>query len=218
MLPLTIPALLSIMPKAGDAVVAWIGPLEQAMVAFDIYSPARAAMFLANVAHESRELTALEEDFHYRSADRLLAVFGHHFADLAEAQRYLQLGPVALASHVYGNRMGNGNEASTDGWTYRGRGPNQLTGRDNYRAASIAICGDADTLLNNPEFLKLPDFGAAASCWHWNAASCSTFADAGDFDGVCDKINIGRKTKALGDAEGFKSREHYLQAALAAMQ
>lgn len=217
MLPLTIPMVLRVMPRAGVAVVtAWIGALEQAMLAFDVYTPERAAMFLANLAVESDELTQLEENLNYRSADRLFAVFRSRFTDVAQAAAVLALGPKAIANHVYANREGNGNEASGDGWRYRGRA-NGLTFRNNYRAASLACCGDADTLLINPEFVGLPEFGAATACWHWNANGCNAFADAGDFDGVCDATALGHKTKAVGDAEGYARRVHYLGLAREAM-
>jgi putative chitinase len=195
---------------------AWAEPLDQAMAAFGIDTVDRASMFLANVAHESRELTALEENLSYRPA-RLLEVFPRHFKDLAEAERYSSLGPAAIASRVYANRLGNGGEISGDGWTYRARGPIGVTFKSNYMACSVAICGDADTLLKNPEFLRDPEFGAASAGWYWDSRDCNARADAGDFDGVCDLINIGRKTSRIGDSNGFDDRVSYLRRIRAAL-
>ena len=106
---------------------------------------------------------------------------------------------------------------SSDGYLYRGRGPIGLTFKSNYMACSSAICGDADVLLMNPEFLADPEFGAASAAWYWNLHSCNAFADACDFDGVCDAINLGRKTLALGDSIGYADRLTYLERARRAL-
>lgn len=219
MLPLTVPALMRVMPNAGqDLVAEWIGPLEQAAIAWDIYRPHRLAPWLANLAHESRELRGLEEDLHYKTPARLRLIFGRHFPTDEMAATYIAKGPEAIASHVYASRLGNGDEASGDGWKYRARGPIGVTFHDNYRDGSIAVCGDADTLLLNPEFAALPDFGAALAAWYWVAHGCNKFADAGDFDGVCDCINIGHKTLKVGDSNGYADRYTYLDRANKALE
>jgi putative chitinase len=217
MFPLTVPALLSVMPLAGvDRAAAWLGALQQAMLAYRINTPERMAAFLAQIAHESRELTALEENLHY-SAPRLRQVFGRFFGDDATAQRYATLGPVAIANRVYADRNGNGAEASGDGWRYRGRGPLAVTFKDNYRACSIAACGDASTLLEHPEFLADPEFGAAAAAWYWDLHKCNELADRGDFDAISDEINLGHRTAAQGDSNGFADRLAYFKRASVAL-
>jgi putative chitinase len=216
MFPPTVIGLAKIMPRAGvDRLAKWVGPLEQAMAAFGITTPTRAAMWFANLAHESAELTQLEENMNYRAA-RLRVVWPKRFPNDEIAARYAAAGPQAIANFVYADRLGNGPESSGDGWAYRGRGPVGLTFRANYKAASIATCGDENTLVANPEFLVYPEFGAAAAGWHWEATKCSEAADAGNFDAVCDLINIGRKTIAMGDSNGFADRLAYYKAALAA--
>lgn len=216
-LPLTSITLLRIMPRAEQVIGLWVGPLEQSMLAFKIDTRARAAMFLANIAHESVELTELEENLRYRSAERLRAVFPRHFLSTLDAERYVRAGPEAIANKVYANRLGNGSELSGDGWRYRARGPIGLTFKANYAACSQAICGDSETLVHNPELVMDPEFGAASAAWFWDQARCSESADKDDFDGVCDRINIGRKTLAIGDSNGYKSRLEYLEAALRAL-
>lgn len=212
---ITIVRLARIMPNAGDALIKWLGPLEQAMAAFEILTAPRMAMFLANVAHESRELTALEEDLRYRAAG-LRKIFPRHFSDDAIAEKYAAWGPVAIANRVYADRMGNGPESSGDGWKFRGRGPIGVTGKYNYGRRSTAILGDETTLLEHPEFLCDPEFGAAAAAEHWATNGCNTIADRGDFDGACDVINLGRKTLAIGDSIGFADRVSYYKRAIAA--
>lgn len=212
-LPLTSLRLLAIMPRSEKVISQWVGPFEQAMAAFGIDTPDRAAMFFANIAHESAELTQLEESFAYRSSERLRKVFPRFFLDDTQADAYLAAGGEAIANLVYANRMGNGDETSGDGWAYRGRGPIGLTFKNNYRSCSLAICGDADTLVKNPEFVMLPEFGAASAAWYWDAVNCNVLADAGDFDGVCDLINLGRKTSLVGDSNGFEDRSKYLERA-----
>jgi putative chitinase len=214
MFPYTIPMLLRLMPRSKGVIVAWAGPLEQAMVAFDIVTPERGGMFLANVAHESRELTELEENFNYRTPARLHAVFPRFFVDEDAAAKYIELGPEAIANRVYANRYGNGSEESGEGWRFRGRGPLGLTFKDNYLRCSKKICGDEATLVDNPELVTDPEFGAASAAWYWDTAGCSTSADANDFDGVCDRINFGKKTVAMGDSNGFADRLHYFREAM----
>lgn len=205
---LTEPLLRAVMPRAIPAL--WLDPLMHAMLAFDIDTAERAAMFLANVAHESVELTRLEESLHYTTTARLRAVFPRYFPNDDVAAEYILEGPEAIANKVYANRNGNGSEASGEGWLYRGRGPVGVTFRSNYAACSQAICGDTKTLLDAPDDLIDPEFGAASAGWYWETARCNESADAGDFDGVCDRINFGRKTIAMGDSNGYADRMQYL--------
>jgi putative chitinase len=208
---LTIPRLMRAMPHAGvERVSAWVGSIEQALYAHSINTTERAAMFLAQFAHESRELIALSENLRY-SAPRLRAVFPHDFLDDATAERYAAAGPTAIANRVYSERMGNGPEASGDGWRFRGRAAG-ITFRDNYRACSSAVCGNAAQLLEQPELLERPKYGAAAAAWLWTANGCNAYADAADFDGACDVWNFGHKTARIGDSNGFSDRIAYFNA------
>lgn len=118
------------------------------------------AMLLAQVGHESADLTRLEESLSY-SAERLMVVWPSRFPDLATAKRYAR-NAEALANKVYGDRLGN--ESPGDGWRFRGRGPIQITGRANYAALS------KDTGLNavgDPDCLLRPAGGALSALWYW---------------------------------------------------
>ncbi len=148
---------------------------------FFINTPLRLAHFLAQCAHESAEFKAREENLNY-SAEGLRKVFPKYFPDNL-ADSYARQ-PEKIASRVYGGRMGNGDEASKEGYKYRGRGYIQLTGKDNYNKFAQAV---SDDILNNPELVasKYPLFSAA---WFWNTRSLNQLADEGSSDDVVKKI------------------------------
>lgn len=202
MIPLTVPRLMQVMPRLGvSGAVTWIGPLEQAMANWDIVTRPRVAAFLAQAAHESAELTRLEENLNY-SAEGLQRTWPKRFTpDLA--QTYARR-PEAIANHVYAERMGNGDEASGDGWRYRGRGIFQLTGRANYRDCSIAIAADADTLLVNPELLAAPQYACQSAGWFWASRGLSELAERGGFEEITRKINGG--LTGLAERVGYWNR------------
>jgi putative chitinase len=124
------------------------GTFKAAMAYFEL-SPARAAHFFAQTAHESGGFKAFSENLNYNAAG-LRAIFGKYFPDDATANRYARQ-PEKIANRVYASRMGNGNESSGDGWLYRGRGALQLTGKDNYQAFA-QFCGRPD-VMSNPDIV-----------------------------------------------------------------
>ncbi len=178
--------LLGVMPGAAGMADRLIPALDAAMQRFDIVSPARRAAFLAQLAHESGELRRWTEDLTYRW-QRLRQVFPKYFRTDAEAQPFDRQ-PERIANRVYGGRLGNGNEASGEGWRYRGRGPIQLTGKDNYRSCGQGIGVD---LVNEPERLESPDVGCLAAAWFWASRGLNALADAGDFVTITKRINGG---------------------------
>lgn len=105
------------------------GTLRAAMAYYKM-TPVQAAHFFAQTAHESGNFKAFSENLNY-SEDGLLRVFPKYF-DAIKARQYSRQ-PERIANRVYANRMGNGDEASGDGWRYRGRGALQLTGKANYK-------------------------------------------------------------------------------------
>lgn len=105
-------------------------PLVNVMSRYEINNKRRIAMFLANIAHESQVLSRVTENLNY-SAQGLKKTFPKYFRTVNAANYHRQ--PQKIASYVYANRMGNGSVASGDGWTYRGRGLIQITGKDNYK-------------------------------------------------------------------------------------
>jgi putative chitinase len=183
---LTRDELVSVMPRAGNSVDQVIPALDAAMQRFDIANPARRAAFLAQLAHESGEFRRWTENLSYRW-QRLREVFPKYFRTDAEAQTFDRQ-PERIANRVYGGRLGNGNEASGDGWRYRGRGPIQLTGKDNYRTCGEGIGVD---LVNAPERLETPEVGCLAAAWFWASKGLNALADAGDFVTITKRINGG---------------------------
>src|SRR5258708_5019421 len=125
MLPLTTIRILRMMPRAADVVASFVGAINQALIRWDIVTDVRIAAFLAQAAHESAELTHLEENLNY-PAEALVRMWPKRFT--AETAAACARQPEAIANRVYADRLGNGPPESGDGWTYRGRGIFQLTG------------------------------------------------------------------------------------------
>jgi putative chitinase len=142
--------------------------------AFYKLSPARAAHFFAQTAHESGGFKRFSENLNY-SAKGLRGTFGKYFRTDLEAQMYARQ-PQRIANRVYANRMGNGPESSGDGWLYRGRGALQLTGKDNYEEFGEYI-GRVEEVLENPDIV------ATELCFE----SALWFFDKNKLWSICDK-------------------------------
>ena len=155
---------------------------------FNITTPLRLAHFLAQCGHESAGFKAVNENLNY-SVDGLKRIFSKYFPGTL-AEGYARQ-PEKIASKVYGNRMGNGNEASKEGWKYRGRGYIQLTGKDNYKAFDATV---DDDILNNPDLIatKYPLMSAA---WFFERgkiwAVCDKGSDKSTVTSVTMKVNGG---------------------------
>ncbi len=121
----------------------WTDALNKILPEYEINSSLRVAAFLAQCAHESGNFKFLTENLNYRW-ESLRKVFPRYFPTDELAQQYARQ-PEKIANRVYANRMGNGDEASGDGWRYRGRGLIQLTGKDNYFWFAQSI----DTLIED---------------------------------------------------------------------
>lgn len=137
---------------------AWARALDDAI---EFWGVNDVAMLLAQVGHESADLTRLVENLNY-SPERLMAVWPSRFDTYAKAQQFAG-DPEKLANEVYGGRMGN--IAPGDGWKYRGRGPLQLTGRYNYTSLATAI--DDDAPISQPQLVAEPVYGALSACWYF---------------------------------------------------
>jgi len=178
------------------------------MGAFDTME--RLAHMIGQCAHESSGFQRMQENLYY-SAKRLTQVWSHRYPTLEVAARYAK-NPERLANHTYAGRIGNGNEASGDGWRYRGRGWQQLTGRANYRSRGLALGID---LEGNPDLAVGP-----GTRWKIAASFNSTqrrdgrtvfeWADRGDIYMVTRTIN--------GGTHGLKDRTKRTALALAALK
>ena len=178
----------------------WAEAINPALVRFAIDSPERVAAFLAQIGHESGQMARLSENLNY-SAARLMKVWPARFPTLELARQY-ERNPQKLANRVYASRLGNGNEASGDGWSFRGRGLIQLTGRGNYRAAAKGI--DLP-LEEQPDLLLQPGPAALAAAWFWQNHGLNELADdKSDDNDNEDFITITRRIN--GGTMGLKER------------
>lgn len=183
--PVTAAQLRAIMPTAGNEADRSAEALNQAMAAHGINTPTQRAAFLAEVSAESKQLRSTVEDLDYYSARRIQQVWPRHFPTEAAAAPYVH-NPEALANRVYAGVNGNGDEASGDGYRYRGRGSIQVTGRENYRRVGFE---------NNPEALAEAQNAAdsAAAWWqnHGLNGRTSGVLNRAQFDAVTHTVNSG---------------------------
>lgn len=188
-----------ILPRCDAAL--FIEPLNAVFAEFAINTPLRQAAFVATIGEESAQLTVFEENLNYRH-DALLKLFGSHFTSMNDALAYARQ-PERIANRVYGGRGGNGDEASGDGWRFRGAGAIQLTFHDNQKA-----CADyfGKPLGNVPDWLRSRAGALRSAGWYWWSRRVNQYADNGDFDGVSDIVNRGRKTAVIGDSNGWAER------------
>lgn len=181
----------------------WYDVLQQELPKFEINTKDRIAAFLAQCGHESLDFTVLQENLNY-SAERLLQVFPKYFSSLGEARLY-ERRPELIANKVYSNRLGNGDENSGDGWTYRGRGLIQITGKNNYRNASIGIFKD-ERVLDNPDYFITTLGAIQSACWFWLINNLNSIADSHDIKLLTIRIN--------GGLNGFDDRLARYQSAM----
>ena len=179
----------------------WYEALEQLLPDYDINTPHRVAHFVAQCAHESNNFLFIKENLNYRAAS-LRKVFPKYFPTDALAAEYANR-PERIANRVYANRMGNGDEASGDGWRYCGRGLIQLTGKDNYTffAGSLGI-----PVEEASEYLQTFEGAAQSACFFWESNNLNRFADANDVRGLTRAINGGY----IGLEDRIKHTNHAL--------
>jgi putative chitinase len=177
---------------------AWGPGTLRAAAAFYKLSPARAAHFFGQTAHETGGFKAFSENLNY-GAKGLRGIFGKYFSSDALALQY-ERKPEKIANRVYANRMGNGPEASGDGWKYRGRGALQLTGKDNYLAFS--------KYCNRPDVMTNPDLVATELAFE----SAMFFFEKNKLWAICDQgvtdaaiLSISKKVN--GGTHGLEDRK-----------
>jgi putative chitinase len=156
---------------------------------FGVNTSARWAAFIAQVGHESAQLTRLVENLSY-SVRGLMATWPTRFPTTASTNTYAR-NPERLANFVYGKRLGNGPMETGDGWRYRGRGLIQVTGRANYAKAGEGLGLD---LLERPALLELPDHATRSAAYFWQSNGMNELADEGTekaFKEITRRINGG---------------------------
>lgn len=174
-------------PKSKNIKI-WVEPFNTAFVDYEINTPIRQAAFLAQCAHESAEFTRLNENLMY-SAEGLQKIFKKYFPTAELATEYAKK-PEKIANKVYGNRMGNGDEASGDGYRFRGRGLIQLTGRSNYTKFSQDTFKD-NSIVEDPGYCETVIGAVKSACWFWKTNNLNECADKEDLILMTKKINGG---------------------------
>jgi len=175
----------------------WCEALNKILPDYEIDTPQRVAAFIEQCAHESGGFTALHENLNYRAVT-LRKIFPKYFPtdELAEQYASQPNKQELIANRVYANRMGNGDEASGDGYRYCGRGLIQLTGKQNYQAFADSIEIPVEEV---PEFLETFEGAVQSACWFWEANNLNQWADKGDILTLTKRINGG--TIGLADRE-----------------
>ena len=182
----------------------WYNALSQLLPDYEINTPQRIAAFIAQCAHESGNFMVLQENLNYRPPT-LRKIFPKYFPTDAIANDYCSRPnkQEAIANKVYANRMGNGDEASGDGYRYRGRGLIQLTGKDNYTffAGSLGI-----TEEEAAEYMATFEGACQSACFFWDQNKLNQWADKGDIVTLTKRINGG----TIGLDDRIKHYEHAL--------
>ena len=183
-----------------DAVIAMI---PDTAAKFQINTPLRLAHFLAQCGHESGGFRATQENLNY-SAKGLNGIFKKYFPTEASAAAYAR-NPQKIANKVYGGRMGNGLEASGDGYKFRGRGYIQLTGKDNYTAFGKAIGED---ICANPDKVA-STYALLSAAWFFSKNGLHKMADGGATDAVVTSITKRVNGGTIGLADRIKHFKEY---------
>jgi putative chitinase len=187
-----------IIPK-NPYIDQWVLALNQLLPDYGIDTPQRVAAFLAQCAHESGNFVFLKENLNYKWAS-LRKVFPKYFPTDELAQAY-EKQPGRIANRIYGSRMGNGDEASGDGFRYCGRGLIQLTGRNNYEAFAESIETPVEEI---PAYLETFEGAVQSACWFWETNNLNQFADTDDIKTMTRRINGG----FIGLEDRIKHYEH----------
>jgi putative chitinase len=183
-----------------DAVIQMI---PDTAAKFQINTPLRLAHFLAQCGHESGGFRATQENLNY-SAKGLNGIFKKYFPTEASAAAYARQ-PQKIANKVYANRMSNGDEASGDGFKFRGRGYIQLTGRANYTAFGKAIGED---VTGNPDVVS-GKYALLSAAWFWSNNGLNKLADGGSTDAVVTTITKRVNGGTIGLADRIKHFKEY---------
>jgi len=161
-------------------------PLNATFIKFKIDTDRKQAAFLGQCGHECGNFKIFEENLNYR-AETLMKLWPKRFPTLEFAKQY-ERNPRKIANSVYANRMGNRDEASGDGYRFRGRGAIQLTGHSSYYHAGQALGVD---FVADPDLVATPLYALMTAGWFWSTHGCNELADAMNWVGLTKKINGG---------------------------
>lgn len=159
-----------------------LAQIPETAAKFNITTNLRLAHFLSQCSHESGNFRVFVENLNY-SSDGLIRIFRKYFPGNLNESYARQ--PERIANRVYSNRMGNGDEASGDGWRYRGRGAIQLTGKSNYASFDKFV---DDDILANPD-LVATKYTLASAAWFFDRNKLWTICDRGSSDQIVTRVS-----------------------------
>lgn len=182
----------------------WVDALNETFHRFNIDTKRKQAAFIGQCSHECGNFRTLEENLNYR-AETLMKLWPKRFPTLEFAKQY-ERQPRKIANSVYANRMGNRDEASGDGFRFRGRGAIQLTGHSSYFHAGKALGVD---FVMEPDLVATPKYAALTAGWFWSTHNCNELAENGtplDSAGESTWANLTKKINGgtIGQAERIK--------------
>ncbi len=180
---------------------AWADAAMEILPKYEITTANRIAGFFAQCGHESMGFKVLEENLHYR-AETLDKIFPKYFKNAGRDANAYAKQPQKIANVVYAGRMGNGDAASNDGFNFRGRGPIQLTGRENYTNFGKTVGLTAEQVI---DYIQTKKGALESACWYWKSRNLNA---------ACDDNDIVKMTKLInGGTIGLDDRlKHYTEA------
>jgi putative chitinase len=182
---------------------AWADAAMEILPKYEINTPNRVAGFFAQTGHESQSLKVLEENLFYR-AETLDKIFPKYFKNAGRNAAEYAKQPQKIANVVYANRMGNGDAASNDGYNFRGRGPIQLTGRENYTNFGKTVGLTAEEVI---DYIQTKKGALESACWYWKSRNLNA---------ACDDNDIVKMSKLInGGTIGLDDRTKHYKEALA---
>ena len=181
----------------------WVEPLNETFLRFNILTPNAQSAFIGQCGHECGNFKILEENLNYKAAT-LMRLWPKRFPTLEIANAYAG-NAKRIANKVYADRMGNRDEASGDGFRFRGRGCIQLTGHSNYFHAGKALGVD---FVMEPDLVATPKYAAMTAGWYWQTHGCNEIAESADWVKLTKKINGG----TIGLEDRIKHTKEALEA------
>jgi putative chitinase len=183
-----------------------VDPFNETFQRFGILTPAQQASWIGQCGHECGNFRIMEENLNYR-APTLLKLFPktpkRQWGFTPEEAAAYERQPQRIANRIYGNRMGNRDEASGDGYRFRGSGFLQLTGHSNFYHAGQALGVD---FVMQPELVRTPMYAAQTAGWFWQTHKLNQYADKSDFLTMTKRINGG----TIGLEDRIKHINHAL--------
>ena len=191
-----------------------VGPLNETFERFNISTVRQQGAFIGQCGHECGNFKVFEENLNYR-AETLMKLWPKRFPTLEFAKQY-ERNPRKIANSVYSNRMGNRDEASGDGFRFRGRGAIQLTGHSGYYHAGKALGID---FVMEPDLVATPKYALLTAGWFWSTHGCNELAESGaplDNEGRPTWINLTKKIN--GGTIGLADRVKHTQEAIVVLR